>query len=95
VGLSFKTGTDDLRESPSLRLVEHFIGKGYDIKVFDPHVQLSRLLGANKDYLEQELPQISSLLVNEASEFSDRDLIIYNREEEFNYPHQKDVLKLH
>ena len=68
VGLSFKTGTDDLRESPLVLLAEHFIGKGCAILVYDPEVHLSNLLGANRRYIEQHLPHIGSLIRNDIAE---------------------------
>jgi GDP-mannose 6-dehydrogenase len=62
IGLSFKTGTDDLRESPLVTLAEQFIGKGLNLLVYDPDVHLSRLLGANRRFIEQHVPHVASLL---------------------------------
>jgi GDP-mannose 6-dehydrogenase len=68
VGLSFKTGTDDLRESPLVQVTEHFIGKGLDVLVYDPEVHLSKLLGANRRFIEQHVPHIGSLLRQELAD---------------------------
>ena len=62
VGLAFKPNTDDLRESPMVALVETLIGKGCDVRIYDPNVVMARLKGANRQYIEQEIPHVSSLL---------------------------------
>lgn len=62
VGLAFKSGTDDLRESPLVRLVETLLGKGFALRVLDRNVSLARLVGANRRYIEGEIPHIASIL---------------------------------
>jgi GDP-mannose 6-dehydrogenase len=85
LGLSFKPGTDDLRESPLVRLVEACIGKGYDIRIFDRNVSLARLVGANKAYIENEIPHISRLLsadLDEVVTFAEV-LVVGHKSDEF------------
>ncbi|MEZ5124962.1 MAG: nucleotide sugar dehydrogenase [Thermoleophilia bacterium] len=62
LGLAFKSGTDDLRESPLLELAERLLGKGFALKIHDPAVQLSALHGSNRAFLEERIPHISALL---------------------------------
>ncbi|NWF90938.1 MAG: UDP-glucose/GDP-mannose dehydrogenase family protein, partial [Ignavibacteriaceae bacterium] len=68
-GLSFKAGTDDLRYSPALEVAERLLGKGFNIKIYDKNVHLSRLMGKNKDYLFNKLPHINELLTENLDEF--------------------------
>lgn len=68
IGLSFKTGTDDLRESPLVALAEHLIGKGLELTIYDPEVHVSRLLGANRRFIETQLPHLGALLRSDICE---------------------------
>jgi GDP-mannose 6-dehydrogenase len=85
LGFAFKAGTDDLRESPVVSLVETLLGKGYDLKLYDASVSLAKLIGANRRYLEQHIPHISRLMVSSIGELVEHAEIIVlgNEHQEF------------
>jgi GDP-mannose 6-dehydrogenase len=64
LGFSFKEGTDDLRESPMIEIIERLAGKGYDVRIYDKNVQVARLVGANRDFILNRIPHISRLMVD-------------------------------
>ncbi|MBF8192257.1 nucleotide sugar dehydrogenase [Nonomuraea sp. K274] len=70
-GLSFKPGTDDLRESPLVELAERLLGKGYDLRIYDANVSLSRLVGVNRAYIAERLPHLGDVLGNSVEEVLD------------------------
>lgn len=77
IGLSFKAGTDDLRESPFVILAESLLGRGYDLKIYDPGVQPTRLVGKNLAYLDVHLPHLAALLVNDPADvFAHAELLV-------------------
>lgn len=101
LGLSFKAGTDDLRESPLVELAEMLIGKGFDLSIYDSNVEYARVHGANKDYIESKIPHVSSLLNSDFDQVvgSSDIIVLGNRDERFralaqDAPHGKQVIDL-
>jgi GDP-mannose 6-dehydrogenase len=76
IGLAFKTGTDDLRESPLVTVAERLLGKGIELKIHDPEVSLSRLIGANRRYIEDVIPHIGSLMLESVDELIARSKVV-------------------
>ncbi len=90
-GFSFKAGTDDLRESPMVTLIETLLGKGLQLQIYDRDVSLARLFGANKEYIERQIPHIAQLMrtsIDEVLEFAEV-LVLGNKNEEFKAIEQK------
>jgi GDP-mannose 6-dehydrogenase len=85
LGLSFKANTDDMRESPMVSLIEQLIGKGFKLNIYDREVKLSQLVGTNKEYLDREIPHISSLLKDDLNQVIEESevVIIGKRDEAF------------
>ncbi len=101
LGLSFKSDTDDLRESPLVELAETLIGKGYQLSIYDKNVEYARVHGANKDYINAHIPHVSSLLNSDlASVIEHSDIMVLgNRDRLFdevlqNLPQDKQALDL-
>ena len=99
LGISFKPGTDDLRYSPVIDVVQGLIGKGFEIKLIDNHVQMSKIIGKNKSYIMEKLPHIAKLLttdIDQAIEWSDI-IVLTNKEKSFlklNFNKEKIIIDL-
>ncbi len=76
LGLSFKSGTDDMRESPVVTMIEQLIGKGYKVKIYDKNVSIARLIGSNKDYIKKEIPHIAKLMCDSVKEVLDQSDVV-------------------
>ena len=85
LGLSFKEGTDDLRNSPAVRVIEALLGKGADVTIYDKNVNTTLLTGTNKDYVDARIPHLSKLLTSDLEQLlQDSDVLIVNtKEKEF------------
>lgn len=68
LGFSFKAGTDDLRESPMIEIIERLIGKGFDLRIYDKNVHVASLVGANRDFILNRIPHISKLMVEDMND---------------------------
>ena len=85
LGFSFKAGTDDLRESPLIEVIERLIGKGYDLRIYDRNVNIARLVGANRDFILNRIPHISKLMVDDIDSVLNHahTVVIGNKDPEF------------
>jgi len=82
LGLSFKAGTDDLRNSPAVTVIEALLGKGCDIKIYDKHINLAMLTGTNKEFISSRIPHLASLLTDDPLRLiKESDIIIINTKE--------------
>ena len=79
IGLTFKAETDDLRESPLIDLAESLVGKGYDLKIYDPDLKNRELVGANLAFVQQRLPHLSRLLVEDIEAAGDVSLVVVGK----------------
>lgn len=85
LGFSFKSGTDDLRESPIIEVIERLLGKGYDLRIYDKNVNIASLVGANRDFILNRIPHISRLMEDRIEKVLDHaeTIVIGNRDPEF------------
>jgi GDP-mannose 6-dehydrogenase len=85
LGFSFKAGTDDLRESPMIEIIERLAGKGYDLRIYDKNVQIAKLVGANRDFILNHIPHVSKLMVDDVDTVLKhaKTVVIGNKDPEF------------
>lgn len=85
LGFSFKAGTDDLRESPMIEIIERLIGKGYDLRIYDKNVSIASLIGGNRDFILNRIPHISKLMVSDIESVLDhaQTVVIGNSDPKF------------
>ena len=85
LGFSFKAGTDDLRESAMIEVIERLVGKGYDLRIYDKNVQIAKLVGANRDFILNRIPHIAALMVDDIAAVLEhgRTIVIGNKDPEF------------
>jgi len=101
IGISFKSGTDDLRNSPIIDIIERLLGKGFEISIYDKHVQISKLMGANKEFILRRIPYISRFIVDDVETLikSSDVIVVVNKEDELteqvqNIDNDKHILDL-
>jgi GDP-mannose 6-dehydrogenase len=85
LGFSFKAGTDDLRESPIVEVIETLVGKGYDLSIYDKNVSLAKTMGSNRDYILNHIPHVSRLMVESMEDIvaNCEVIVVGNSSEEF------------
>jgi GDP-mannose 6-dehydrogenase len=85
LGFSFKAGTDDLRESPMIEIIERLVGKGYDLRIYDKNVQIAKLVGGNREFILNRIPHVSRLMVDDVDAVlkHGETIVIGNRDREF------------
>ena len=85
LGFSFKAGTDDLRESPMIEVIERLLGKGHDLRIYDKNVHIASLVGANRDFILNRIPHISKLMVEKMDAVLDHaeTVVIGNKDPDF------------
>jgi GDP-mannose 6-dehydrogenase len=85
LGFSFKAGTDDLRESPMIEVIERLLGKGFDLRLYDQNVRMAKLVGANRDFILNRIPHVSRLMLDDIDGVLEHaeTVVIGNKDPEF------------